>query len=411
MSFSKVKAHCGIAGNEAADTLAGAAATHDKLLQDSNGWSAFRKAFKDEHHGNIEGRVNHLDDTDELAPGGWSVQHYNRINRTATRIRDATEYEQMCRKEAFRDTIEGDTSSHRFVRNFLSNVLQAEVDADETISWPNVLDGVKLWDAHSDPELTTLFQHLYDRVYTSNSYGHPLKQPGITSKCPLCNTGNDTAAHMRGECTHRRMQSEYIHRHDDVVSIITSAMKRSSHGFKHINYDQGSRCSLKPGRRQTLPPEMYSGNPSFVPDIVVIDNKNARMVGQLPKNEPLQRDLPYTVQILDVCVAASEERISESIQRKQEKYSPLIQTLKRQGHAATFSPVAIGSRVPLSGHTPACITCDKPLALRSRIWHSVIRSLRRVHLAYRLAQNMPSKPSQNPAIPRKIRTPKRAPKP
>ena len=112
----------------------------------------------------------------------------------------------------------------------------------------------------------------------------------------------------------------------------------------------------------------------------------------------------------DVCVVASEERIEQRREEKIAKYSPLVDELKRKNHDATIYAIAVGSRVSIVNTDEIMsLECDNPLALRKRIWHSTIRSLRSIHLAYKRAQTVPSQPSSNPAIPRDKRVPRAAP--
>ena len=398
----KVKAHSDIFGNEIADALAVAAAK--SRLKSEDEWEAF-KAKLHRKHVVVEDGPEELDDTDETAPGGWSFSHYDRDTHEDHDVRDRAAFERMCRSYSFRSAIEGDASSQRATRHLLEHVARSSLSPVCDESWPNILQGADIWATHTDAELTTLFQHLYNRVYTTNSYGHPLKRQGILNNCPACNDGIDSAAHIRGACQHELVKSEYNERHNHIVSLCAKAMKRSERGYRHIHHDPGARCALHrtPRSSTTVPPEIYSGPSVHSPDIVAIDSLDFPTT-TLSRDTPLSETSRYTVNLLDVCVVASDEQLEAKCIEKITKYTPLVQHLTQQGHVASFTPIAIGSRVPVTSLTELPVECDDVAKLRRQIWYSTIRSLRRIQVAFWQSQSTPRAHGAAPAIPTYIRS-------
>ena len=392
IKFGKAKAHIGIPGNEIADRLA-QGATQDFSKERALGRLT---AELEEMCQNISLETSkQIENSEETPPQGWMAVQHTRYDEKTTDIRSEPDFQMACEKHHLLTALAGgDTSSHHAVKRLLGDVARQNLRIDK---WPDVLRKSDIWKTNSDAELTTFFQHLYNRVFTTNSYGHPLKKAASMNQCPLCNTGQDTAEHMRGACKNLLMTAQYTARHDRVVALLVGAIQRGPAGFRHLYWDPGARCSLESKSRNTVPFELLPEGPERdacphkQPDIVTVDSDTQQL--PITRANPLDASESYVLSILDALVVARDEYLISKALEKEQKYSELKNALENEGHSVTLKAIPLGSRVPtvgaeLEGLKDLLQLEQQQLEKLIRtLWYEGLRSLRHLHLTYRLLAN------------------------
>jgi ribonuclease HI len=417
--FTKVKAHSGIGGNEIADQLATTASLSLKAKPEffQNCVKTLAVELQARNCIALDPTIYHCPPHQEtLYPGGWYMQYSSPDDDTTYKMRNSLDLEAFCEETEIAQAIDGSDPRHLAVKGLLFRDARCKqlptLVLDKTIAlrqWPDILQSIALVDIVGENELRIFYQHIYDRVWTTNSHGHPVRDalpPDQQSMCPLCSEVPDTAEHMRGGC--KKLLCEYIKRHNEIVYLIVQAYRMGPTGFGHITFDAEGNCSLTTEPPNTvhinlLPPGAV---PAERPDIVIIANK-VQCLNEPPLTQKslIQCDGKYDVTLLDPAFVASERNLESKRQEKRDKYDndekpeTLGQQLRAKGHSVTLTPIALGSRIPITWdetHDLSSLNLTEPQRqkLVSNIWKTTIKSLHRIQKTYRQLQK--SGPERRP---------------
>jgi hypothetical protein len=323
-----------------------------------------------------------------------------------THIRNEAALDKILEREHVIECLSGDTASNRAVRLLLIRV--GRQNPKDWNQWPDGLHEAKIWETSKDEEIITWLKHIYNRVYTSNSHGHPLKSD-LPNNC-VCNTGIDSAAHMRGACAHPYMLAHRLDRHDRMTELIASAALNADRGGRHIAVDYGKTCAITDISRGTIHPNLKEGCPPYSggqPDICITNNRDTTLP-DLTATDEIKTNVAYYLSILDPLVVADEKHMDEAITTKTEKNQEMIDSLGTR-HNVSFNPIAIGSRIPLLNNESIRdlhLNPEQLKKLQSRIWHNIIADLHTMHKTYNSIQGLhtPKKSRRAAAIPRKKRS-------
>jgi ribonuclease HI len=359
IQFRKVKSHIRVTGNEVADSLAKFATWVNNT--DIEDWKqlAIAEAERIEQMippltmGRLEAPI--IDNSNEDKTDVVLLAHRD---DTDIQILSEDELTRVCERDHLEVTINGDTAAHRFTRGLFTKMAK-QTNLDEWITFPDLLHKLKLETLLSENELTTLKQHIANRVFTSNSHGHKKKRTdGYLNRCQAigCDgTHNfDTAAHMRGQCTNKALHALYVQRHDAIVQLIVASMLHGTFGNMHITYDLGTTCSLgEATTRATIPHELFHG-PQQVgqPDIVIIQDYHAPQDQgnySVTAESRLNNTDKYMITLLDIHCVSDECKSDAAKARKAETLDKTATILRElpAGHNVEVIPITIGTRVPL----------------------------------------------------------------
>ena len=285
----KVKSHTGIAGNEAADEAAKAAAQpgaeHDFVTPAHPPFAEqFRPAFLHHPPGGADG-------TAEYRPVSNMTQALAKELHPRTRTGDS---QLGVYATAHKDTYEHPDGALPAESNAC---WEAGVSASVIRIRFKAMTGT-LWNA----KLARRYGRAY-RVRTGRAHA---ADPISNGLCPLCRKA-DGVGHMTGECEHTRMKALFIKRHDAAVRKIVRALQRKTRqGGSYTIMDACKAADLGKhgvsGKRLPsfiLPPEDCDGLEKRRPDILRILN--------LPAN-PTAADIEaatrnkaeYPVQVVEV---------------------------------------------------------------------------------------------------------------
>jgi len=331
-------------------------------------------------------------------------------------MRNSIDLECFCEETEIAQAIDGSDPRHTAVKGLLFRDARCHLpsvafDRIPLRQWPDILRSITLSDIVGELELRIFYQHIYDRVWTTNSHGHPIRDalpPNMYSMCPLCNKEIDTAAHMRGGC--EKLLPEYIKRHNEIVSLIVQAFRKGPFGFGHITADYEGNCSLTTQPESTIHPNLLRGIiPKDRPDVVIISNHPLRTEEPaLTQKTPILPSKAYLVTLLDPAYVAKEENLESKREEKQEKYDnpenqeTLGQRLRKNGHSVKLNPIALGSRISITWDetfylSPLELTESQMQKLVSNIWKQTIISLHRIQKTYRqLQRKLPEKHTHVP---------------
>jgi len=438
-----VKSHTGIPGNESADILA-RLSTIINLTTDEPAIQALlnitlKQLQELDHRINITPPLTHIPHSEDALPiGGWSLYapHYTTHNITKEQ-----QLARLCERDHYLDSINGDDSSAKAVRRLLMEIGRQNLG---TINeFPDIIGRTNIWEEAPEKELVTWLRHTHNRVYTSNSPGHPLYDPKCQNPCPVCatqpncdNPGPDTAEHIRGGCTyHNLMRNTYTIRHDDKVLLTANALLNGPEGLQHIRAQIGATCSLEHNTHEgkIIDPKLWKGQippTRLTPDLVKTKYADTKTIQTTPpttndeadiditmldKTEPLDlnEEHVYDINIYDFTVVANEANLADRTNKKIEKYTPLVEELQNLGHNATFHPLILGSRVPIvpnEYHKLALLTgldqtSPEFRTLVNKIWKHTLHDLQRTQSMHNLLriQSIQSNTGK-PQIPQKSKS-------
>ena len=365
--FVKVRAHVGIPGNENADILAKYATVQD------------RENAKVPTIANVEGGIvgQHLKDTDEPLPGGWRM-----ANKAGKHIQTLLQLEQRCEKRHIETVLRGDQPQQQKVQRLIFDVCKS---ADTNPKrWPNIMGTASIWNnAISDPQRAVYLKHIWDRVYTPNSPGHPLHVKGAPNICAVCHVGPICAAHIRGGCSHKQMRAEYTHRHNACVATQTTFLRRGEEGHRYVLTDDGKQSELEPVSNITVDPRLLREEEShriWKPDMVIIED--------LEQHEELLPGEKHQITIHETKIIADETKAEELACSAREKYAECVKALERAGHTVELLSFVFGSRVPITGDDlPAFkhlhLTSPQQRRFLQTLWNQSLSRLHRTHVLYR----------------------------
>lgn len=346
-----------------------------------------------------------LEDSDEPMPGGWAMANVKQGVEPQL-IRNSHALNKICVANHIEMLLNGDNPDQRMVKKLLSEVCNIQLIEYD---WPSVLGWASIWITNTDSERTLYFKHLYNRVYTSNSRGHPNFVEDVPNMCPVCHSGPISAAHIRGGCTHPLMRAEYIYRHNNSVERQVHAMKKGSAGNRHISSDCGKKSLTTTIPAQTIHPNLYKDLPhpiNWTPDCVIINN--------LDQYDEVRSDMTYDIQIIETAIVANEKDIENKTYEKIDTYYECAELLRKAGHKVDVQPLIFGARIPIQPRDKVSfeslsMTESQYKLFHTRTWHDTLKFSACIHRLYKkLESEVASPPQQNTStISHNRATPKR----
>ena len=355
----KVKSHSGVAGNEAADKAAKAAAQmqsgHDYVTPDHCPFEGhWRPAFNVAPDSGPEpASAADLSPAEQLYTAGSNdlraVSNLNTALKKALHAstKTGTSKKGVCATETARmyDGVDGDRAlgkeSNAMLRSAPLSVVRTVLKHRFYLTW------------------TKCKAFLRRRPYLLGRVGEPVASDG---RCPLCG-GRDSIAHMLLECWHSRVQATRIWRHDSAVRLILKALqKHTKHGRVYTIMDAGKAENLQEdgadGKR--LPRWLLSEGrvpddklKKMRPDILLIKG-----LGPTPTAQEIQDAVnnkkDYTIQVVEVGYCTDTNWRSK-IAEKMKQHQELLAALRAEGWTVDAGAyvVVLGAcgAVYLSGQT------------------------------------------------------------
>ena len=238
-NIHKVKAHCGIHGNEKADAAAGLAARN-------SGMPGILKEDSSNHH------LHSLHWLTTTTPAG----HTQLVNNLTTGVRD----------HIHDSTCTGLSNSTTYT-NLWQNVQQHIHHATSH----------SMWSSCNFNQVRTSLKHRFG-VLWNNTWAQRM---GLTAhrSCPLCNK-EDSGSHTLLECTHPTLKSMHIARHNLATVTAAKAIRRGKLGACYMIMDAGRLDNLPEGldvATTRIPPWMLPQLPAadrqkLRPDILLVEN-------------------------------------------------------------------------------------------------------------------------------------------
>jgi ribonuclease HI len=375
--YHKVAAHTGIEGNEIADECAKSATISDGEDEKNRTFTLLEETGADIP------TLQCLSDTNKEDHNTLKLNHYH--DGGYTRVKDI---EAWCETSHYQIAFKESNT----VQLLFQDTCRREDVTSAQRAWPNILRGAKIWTANTEAERTTFFKHLYYRFATINDQWHyKFDKNNKHQMCPVCQKHEASQAHVRSNCSNSEMSAMYTYRHNQGVENVHTAIRKGDKGSFHLKADANKHSDI-PQPRATIPRKAVNTHGLTpqeeetmrkIPDIALIEN--------VTLTKDIRHDGKYPIHTFDIGYCESKNIYTTS-EKKTQHYRPLINLLSKQGHNAKFTPIIMGTIVPLKDDDLAHIYNDMGLTkaghdkLHNKLWKDSLTHLHKISVKYKMKE-------------------------